>query len=66
MTSEKATEEGPNGIPYADDEMTRMGKWENGEFFFQLYRTDGEKVSVNLTEAQLRTFKQQAEEMLNE
>lgn len=63
MTNESETEgyggdtpRGPNGFPYADNDGTHVSRWENGEFHMKVARTDGEILSVNLRETQLKAL----------
>lgn len=57
---------GPNGFPYADNDGTSVSKWENGDYHMKVTRTDGEHVSVNLRETQLKALEKSIERVRGE
>jgi len=61
MSKQSSQEKGPNGFPYADNDRTRVSRWENGDYHIKLVRNDGERVDVNLRPAQMTALKKSIE-----
>lgn len=58
MVVSDGVDRGPNGFPYMDPEQSDIGQWESGEYHLKVVRTDGESVSVNLTEEQFDAMRE--------
>jgi hypothetical protein len=59
--AQSSQEKGPNGFPYADNDRTRVSRFENGDYHIKLVRSDGERVDVNLRPGQMSALKKSIE-----
>ncbi len=50
-------ERGPNGYPYADNDMSGVSKWATGDYHVSITREDGEGVSANFRPEQLKALR---------